>query len=110
MRLNLRDIDIVLIMKRARKPFCDATETPRLCKRERAILNRLSAGEQLLIVRLYHTDKQDDGRDGRTYIVNHFFWDRNDPEDDGPVWMLLRRGLIRPTGAAGGAQWFVICR
>ena len=80
-----------------RKPFEDGTKTPPLSKREQAILRRLRAGETLYIGREY----ADNG--GR--IVNTFWWDHNEGEWDSAVWMLLRRGLIYPTGVRGGAQW-----
>jgi hypothetical protein len=91
---------------RGRNPFFDRTKTRRLDREDRTILSRIAAGEKLMILR---TDAYDES--GKSLgILNYFGWGdlkNNDPSDF-VVWMLLRRGLIRPTGCAGGAEWFVI--
>lgn len=88
-------------------PYCDSTPEQPLSEREQRILDRIRQGDQLHIFREYMYVSKRKSK-GASKIVNSFYWNWNDHEEDFPVWMLLRRGLIRPTGVGGGAQWFVI--
>lgn len=90
-------------MRNSRKPFCDMSKTPPLSLEEKQILRRLIAGEELNIGRQYSGVKGCEGD-----IWNYFWWAYDEDQWDGPVWMLLRRGLVYPTGCAGGAQWIVV--